>query len=160
MSGYGDRVLTETYKDKRYEEDLTQLYFKVMNNINLAHTYPTIEYIKAAYGSARGFCEALVYSKNHLIKYRDLIKPVLNDSQTILFGDPRDPSVAEVSLRYGCRVIRKSGKLEITNGVVVLNQLSEIIFLAKQYAYQQGLLLPKPMDKKYGIEAIEENLQM
>lgn len=160
MSLYSDRVLTESFRDKRYEEDLTKLYFTAMRILNNAHMAPTLEYIKTAYSASREFCEALVYSKDHLVKYRDLIKPTLQDAQTILYGDPRSPFSVRAATKYNCRIIKKRGKYEILNGVRILNQLSEVVFLAKQYAYQQGLLLPKPMDKKFGIEAIEDNLKM
>ena len=160
MSGYSDRVLTETYKDKRYEEDLTKLYFEAMRQLHGAHQSPTLEYIKAAYSKAREFSEALIYSKQHLIKYKDIVRPTLEKLQTILYGDPRSPATVRAASMYRCRVFKHRGKLEIRNGVMVLNQLSEIVFLVKQYAYQQGLLLPKPMDKKFGIEAIEDNMRM
>lgn len=155
-----DRVLTETYRDKRYEEDLTKLYFQVLERLDLAHAAPTLEYIKAAYSSVRRFSESLVYSKEHLLKYRDMIRPTVLDIQTILYGDPRMPSTIRAASRYGARVVKHRGKFEIQNAPNILNQLSEVVFLVKQYAYEQGLFLPKPMDRKFGIEAIEDNLKM
>lgn len=160
MSQYSDRVLTETYRDKRYEEDLTKLYFEAMRYLHNAHNAPTLEYIKVAYSKSREFSEALIYSKEHLVKYRDKVRPTLEKIQTILYGDIRSPGTIRAASEYKCRLIKRHGKLEIVNGVRVLNQLSQIVFLVKQYAYQQGLLLPKPMDKKFGIEAIEDNLRM
>ena len=157
---HSDSVLTETYKDKRYEEDFTKLYFDVMRSLNRAHNAPTLEYIKAAYSMAREFAEALIYSSKHILKWRDLIRPTLNNIQTVLFGDPRGMATVRAACKYNCRVFSRRGKLEIINGVNILNQLSEIVFLVKQYAYEQGLLLPKPMDKKFGIEAIEDNMRM
>lgn len=160
MSLYSDRVLTETYRDKRYEEDLTKLYFDAMRYLHVAHGAPTMEYIKAAYSKSREFIDALVYSKEHLLKYRDKIRPTMDTIQTILYGDPRSPMAVRAARSFNCRVIKRHTKLELVNGVTVLNQLSQLVFLAKQYAYEQGLLLPKPMNKKFGIEAIEDNLKM
>ena len=152
--------MTETYRDKRYEEDLTKLYFEAMRFLHGAHLAPTLEYIKGAYSKTREFCDALVYSREHLIKYSEHVRPNLEQIQLVLYGDLRSPAAVRAASKYSCRVIKKRGKYEIINGVKILNQLSEILFLTKQYAYQQGLLLPKPMDKKFGIGAIEDNLKM
>lgn len=155
---YTNRVLTESYKDKRYEEDLTKLYFSTMKSISGANCMPTLEHIKMAFSVAKIFCESVVLSKEHLERYRDKVKPVFADLQTILYGDPGTMMVAKVAIAYRTRIIKARGKYEIQNGVNILNQISELMFILKQWAYEQGLFLVKPIDKRYGTEAIEDNL--
>lgn len=156
---YGDKVLTESYRDKTYEKDLTELYFEVTNNVARANVNPSIEYIKIAYGSVKQFSEAVVFSMEHLKRYKDTVSPVMNDMQMILYGDARTPTHARAAIKYNTRIVFRQGKQEIENGVNVLNELSQILFLIKQWAYEQGLLLTKPIDRKYGTDAIEDVLR-
>jgi hypothetical protein len=159
MGDRSDRVLTETFRDKRYEEDLTKLYFRVMREIGVARAMPSIEYAKSAYAAAVEFCEAVVFSKEHLARYREKIHPVLEDVELILYGDHRLPSVQAIVLEYGVRLLRIAGKMELEAGNNLIKQLSQAVFLVKQWAYEEGLFLPKPIDRKYGTDAISEVLE-
>lgn len=160
MSEYSEKTLTESWKDKRYEEDLTKLYFNATRDLRMAHSMPNLGYIRNAYSAVREFCEATVYSKKHLTLYQANVKPILEAAQLILYGQPNDMSVVSVSVDYEVRLRMIRGQMEIENGVNLLNQLSEILFLVKQWAYDQGLLLSKPIDRKYGTDAIEDNMKM
>jgi hypothetical protein len=157
--GRVDRILTETYRDKRYEEDLTKLYFRVMQQIGQSRTTPCIEYARIAFSAATEFVEAVVYSRTHLERYQDKVQPVLKDIELILYGDPRLPSVQAVAARYDARVFLSLNKPELQNGLKVINQLGQIVFLVKQWAYEQGLLLPKPLERKYGIDGMADVLE-
>jgi len=158
MPGYADRVLTETYRDKRYEEDLTKLYFQVIDKLDNANNAPTIENIRSAFSAIKTFSEGLVYSKNHLAGYKEKVRPVLYDIQLILFGNPKDPEVLSKSLDYGARMDNVKGTLVLKNGINLLNELSEVLFCVKQWAYEEGLLLPKPVDRRMGMDGIENTL--
>lgn len=158
MPGYTDKVLTETYRDKRYEEDLTKLYFEVLEKLDRANFAPTMDNIKTAFSAVKTFSEGMIYSKDHLKLYRDKIRPVLHDIQTILYGNPRDMNVVSKSLDYDAGLQSIKGSVVLKNGVNLLNEMSEVLFLVKQYAYDQGLLLPKPVEKKLGMDGIENTL--
>lgn len=154
-----DKILTETYRDKRYEEDLTKLYFRVIKQVGDARTTPSIEYARVAYSAVSEFVEAVVYSKTHLQRYKEKVKPVMHDLELIIHGDPRLPSIQAIATKYGARVFYARNKAELQNGLRVIDQLGQVVFLVKQWAYEQGLLLPKPLERKYGIDAMEEVLE-
>jgi hypothetical protein len=158
MSEYADKVLTENYRDKIYEIDLTRLYFDVQRSISNADFNPSLENVRGAYSVARNFCEAVVFSKTHLERYSKLIKPVISDIQLILYGDSRDARVFSVCQKYNAYVRKVRGDLVLLNGAMLMNQIHEMIFLIKQWAYEEGLFLPKPIDKKYGTGAISDSL--
>lgn len=160
MSRYIDKTLTESYRDKNYEVELTRLYFKATKDLKYAHSLPSLEYIRTAYSAVREFSEATIYSPNHLLRYKSKIVPVMDSIQLILFGDPKNMEAVTASIDYNSRLIKRRGKFEIENGVNLLNELSQILFLVKQWAYEQGLLLSKPVDRKYGKSAVEDNMQM
>lgn len=154
-----DKILTETYRDKRYEEDLTKLYFRVIRQLGAARNTPSIEYAKMAFAATAEFVEAVVYSKVHLQRFRDRVKPVMADLEIVIHGDPRLPSVQAVASKYGARVFYARNKPELQNGLKVIDQLGQVLFLVKQWAYEQGLLLPKPLERKYGIDAMAEVME-
>ena len=154
-----DKILTETYKDKRYEEDLTKLYFRVMRQIGIARTTPTIEYARLAYAITLEFIEAVVYSKTHLERFQKKVKPVMREIEIVIHGDSRLPSVQAIASKYNVRVFMARNKPELQNGLRVINQLGQVVFLVKQWAYEQGMLLPKPLERKYGIDAMAEVLE-
>lgn len=155
-----DKVLTEAYRNKRYEEDLTRFYFEAMRDIQRAETLPTIEWVRVALASASTFTRAVVFSKHHLREYHEKVIPTLRDIRKILYGDPRIPSVNRVAQEYGARIEHIRNKPELHNGMALIEQIHEAVFLVKQWAYEEGLFLPKPFDRKFGLEAIEESLEM
>lgn len=159
MGRSSDKILTEGYRDKRYEEDLTKLYFEVIRDIRMAETCPSIEYLKMALATANCFIGAVIYSKHHLPDYRDKIAAVLNEIKIILHGDPRLPSVVKISTKYNARTVKIRNKWELHNGMALLDQINNAVFLVKQWAYEEGLFLSKPIDRKFGREAIEEVMQ-
>lgn len=154
-----DKILTESYRDKRYEEDLTKLYFRVMTQIGTSRTTPSIEYARLAYAVTMEFVESVVYSKTHLERYQKKVRPIMKELEIVIYGDPRLPSVQAVAGKYDARVFLARNKPELQNGLKIINQLSQVVFLVKQWAYEQGLLLPKPLERKYGIDAMAEVLE-
>lgn len=159
MGEKSDRVLTETFRDKRYEDDLTKLFFKILEDVGAAMISPTIENTRVAFSSTVKVCTGLVFSTEHLIRYDKKVTPVFNAIRLILYGDTRLPSVQAVMREYNVRVVKIHGKDELESGQEIVTQLSEIIFLVKQWAYEEGMFLPKPIDRKYGTDAISEVLE-
>jgi len=158
MPGYADKVLTEGWKDKPYEKDLTELYFQVIERLDRANFAPTMDNIKSAFSAIKTFSESMIYSKDHLKQYIIFIRPVMKDIQTILYGNPKDMAVVSKSLDYDAGLQSIKGSVVLRNGINLLNEMSEVLFLVKQYAYEQGLLLPKPIEKKLGMDGIENTL--
>ncbi|MCX6817731.1 MAG: hypothetical protein NTU57_02645 [Candidatus Aenigmarchaeota archaeon] len=154
-----DYVLTEAYRDKNYEEKLTELFFEVMRDLRTAENCPAIENVRQALADANCFIESVVFSKNHLARYNEKVRPVMNDIRRIVFGNPLLPSVRMVGLKYGASVVLVRNKPELQNGLALVEQLKSAIFLVKQWAYEEGLFLSKPMDKRIGMEAIESTMQ-
>jgi hypothetical protein len=153
-----DRVLTEAYRDKNYEEKMTELYFEVMRELKKAETFPSIEYAKIGLAEANSFIEAMIFSKKHLMLFNQKVRPVIKDIRVILFGDPRLPSVREVCEKYRVEIRLVQNKKELNNGLALIEQLREAVFLVKQWGYEQGMFLTKPMEKKFGLEAISETM--
>ncbi len=154
-----DEILTETWKDKRYENDLTKLYFEMLREISRCRRAPAMENLKTAYTAAMEFLEACVYSKQHLKEYRDHVIPVMRDVELILFGDPNKFDVVKKAFDYGVRLVNVKNRPEIVGGPVILRRIADRVFLVKQWAYEEGLLLPKPIERKYGLDALEDVLE-
>ena len=154
-----DRIVTETWKDKRYEDELTKLWIGVRDKVELATTTPTIEYMKIAYAATKKFCKSVLWSKDHLPMFNKQVVPVLDDICKILYGDHRLPSVQAKAREYGVRIVQKFGKDEIEAGALLINQLDDLIFLCQQWALEEGLFFPKPQDRKYGTDAIRDVLE-
>lgn len=159
MGKHSDEVLTEAYRDKNYERSLTDLYFDVMKQLKICESFPSIEYARTALAESSNFIEAVVLSPHHLKLYGKTVEPVIDDIRTILHGDPRLPSVISKSAEYNVYVVQRYNKPELRNGLFLILQLKQAIFLMKQWAYEQGMFLIKPIDRKFGVEAIEEALQ-
>jgi len=156
---HADQILTETWKDKRYENDLTKLYFEMLREISHCRRAPALENLKDAYTAAMEFLEACVYSKQHLVEYRDHVIPVMKDVELILFGNPSSYEVTKKAFEYGIRIVSVKNRPEIVGGPVLLRRIADRVFLVKQWAYEEGLLLPKPIERKYGLDALEDVLE-
>lgn len=154
-----ERTLTETWRDKRFENDLTRAYFDVSAVIAKARRYPCLEYIKDAYTAARKFIDDVIYSKEHLKMRSEVVKPVLKDVELILFGDPGKKEVVEKAMKYKTRLIRQRGRYELLGAPIILGLIADRVFLVKQWGYEAGLFFPRPIEKKYGRDAISEALE-
>lgn len=154
-----DQILTETWRDKRYENDLTSLYFEVLRIISRTRISPTLEMLKSAYTAAMEFLQAVVYSKQHLAEYKKNVIPVMQDIELILYGQPGRREVVEKSFEYGVRIVSIKNRPEIEKKMLILRKIDDRVFLVKQWAYEEGLLLPKPIERKYGLEALEDVLE-
>jgi len=152
-----DDIVTETWRNKNFEEEFVKKYFKdVSPAIARARRYPCLEYLKDAYTAARGFVDDLVYSNNNLGKLSKNVDPFFRDMQLLLFGDPRKIEVISIAMRYNVRLVRTRKRYEIMGGAMILEKIADKLFLVKQYAYQQGLLFPKPMERKFGMDAVQD----
>jgi len=155
---YQDRVITETYRDKRYEEDLTKMFFEAARKLEMATFSPNLMSVRVAFSAVKTFSESLVYSKQYLEQYKNDVRNVLDDIQTVLYGDYRLQSVVRKATEYNSKISKINGETILSNGQNILNVLSNILFLVKQWAYMEGLFLPKPIQKKQGTEGIENTL--
>ena len=156
--GYSDRVVTETYRDKNYEEELTKAYFDAMKKMEMANFSPNLMVVRQAFSAVKSFAEAMIYSKEYLEQYEKKVKVEMDNIQTILYGDYRQMDVKRISIEYNAKIDNKNGEQILVNGQNIMKQLSEIMFLTKQWAYSEGLFLPKPIVKKHGNEGIENTL--
>lgn len=154
-----DQVLTESWKDKRYENDLTSLYFEVIRKISRTRTSPTLEMLREAYTAAMEFLQAVVYSKQHLKEFKKRVIPVMEDIELILYGQPGRREIVEKAFEYGVRLVNVKNRPEIEGGILLLRKIDDRVFLVKQWAYEEGLLLTKPIERKYGLEALEDVLE-
>lgn len=159
MGERADKILTETFRDKRYEDDFTKLFFSVIDDIGDARMTPTIEHTRKAYASVSKFCLGMLFSKEHLERFERLVMPTLKEIGLILYGDRRLPSVRALMRLYSVNVMRINGKDELESGQELVNQLDSAVFLVKQWALEEGMFLPKPIDRKYGIDAIASVLE-
>lgn len=150
------KILTETWRDKRFENDLTRSYFDVSAIIAKARRYPCLEYVKDAYTAGKKFINDMIYSKAHLKAKKEHVNDIMDDIELILFGDPMKYEVVAKAMEYNVRLISKRGRSEIIGGVLLLKIIEDKVFLVKQWAYSSGLFFPTPIDRKYGRAAIEE----
>jgi hypothetical protein len=155
-----ERVITETYRDKRYEEDYTKLFFYASKVLSGARAQPCLAQIKQAYAAVQEFITATVFSNTYLNLYGKKVKPVMEDVEIILQGDPGNMSVVRKMMDYNVRIVtRPGGQIEIQNGPLLIKQLTECLFLVKQWAYEEGLFLPKPLDRKHGTALLDDVMQ-
>lgn len=155
---YSDKVITETYRDKRYEEDLTKMFTDAEMSLKTATFSPDLVNVRVAFSAVKVFAESLVYSKQYLDSYKKEVRQVLDDIQTVLYGDYRLQSVINKANEYDSRVSKIRGETILVNGENVIKVLFHVQFTVKQWAYEEGLFLPKPIQKKQGIEGIENTL--
>lgn len=155
-----ERIVTESWADKRYENDLTRRFFEVLEKLERAERYPAYEYIKDAFASLKSFADAMVYSDTHIKRYKETIRPLFDDITKILYGDPNSREIAEAMIKYNVKVTSGINGTELKNGILIIRLISDTMFLLKQWLYEEGLFLPKPIDRKHGTEAIEETLEM
>lgn len=156
MSDGESKVLTETWRDKRFENDLTKSYFAVSDVIAKARRYPCLEYIKDAHTAAKKFINDMIYSKVHLKSRKEHVNAIMDDIELILFGDPMNYEVVAKAMEYGVRLISVHGKPGVVGGVLLMKIIEDKVFLVKQWAYASGIFFPTPLERKFGLEAIEE----
>jgi hypothetical protein len=84
----------------------------------------------------------------------------MEDIEIILQGDHRDMNVVRKMMSYHVRIVSlPGGQIEIQNGPLLVKQLTECLFLVKQWAYAMGLFLPKPLDRKHGTALLDDVMQ-
>lgn len=155
----GKNIITETWRDKPYERLFTDRWFEITGLLRNARTAPTIEYVRAAFSAVYNIVDDLVLSTTHMKRMAAKIIPTMTDLQQILYGDPRLPSIRMVSIKYGVHLIRIRNKMELQNGILIVNELSQVITMLRQWALEEGLWLPKPIERKFGMDAISEVLE-
>lgn len=150
---------TDSWERKKYEDDLTDFFFKTANTLREAQIMPTLENINKAFAAVNEFSMLPIYSKT-LVSYENNIKPVLKDMTLILFGMADNRDVIMACRKYGVTIKSERGKKTLVNGQKIINELNQVMFLVKQYAYKDGFFAKKPMEQKLGTGAIGRILEM
>ena len=154
-----EKELTESWKDKNYEVMLTQYYFKVVTYLKEASRLAVLPNLRIAFTEVKSLAYSLIYSPHHLQEFEKKVKPVLEDVELILYGKPENARVGNLMSKYGIMITSdRHGKTSVENAQVLISELWEVLFLLKQWAYEQGMFMVKPMSRKLGTEAIEDAL--
>lgn len=149
--------ITESWKEKNYEYELTELLFQTTNRMGLANQEPTIKNLKCAFSSVRAFANILIYNKKYREEYESKVKPVLEDINIIIFGEVNSMPVNTICRKYN--VQKKEGKFnipEVSNIPSLINELWEILHLLKQWGYEMGFFAKKPWEKQFGKKAMQD----
>jgi len=159
-----DTTITESWKDKIYEVKLTELMVNTGKYLTMFNTLPTYENLRQSFLILKSFVYTVIYSNYYLKQFNEKVKPVMDDLEIILFGDPETKTVNEKCMDHKVELeVLKRGKMKkiiIHNGEVLIKEMWEIYFLVKQWCYDMGLFLTKPYEKRYGIDAIEEAMEI
>ena len=137
--------ITESWKEKNYEYELTELFFQTSKRMGHATQEPTIENLKLAFSSVTAFANSLIYNKKYRGEYESKVKPVIKDINTIIFGSMNSMEVNTVCRKYNVKKsVGKFKQQEITNIPSLISELWEILHLLKQWAYEMGFFAKKP----------------
>lgn len=149
--------VTESWRDKNYEGLLTDYYFEITKRIKNASNLPILFNLKLAFSDLKSFSYSVVYSPDHLKKFESDIKPILDDIEKILYGSEEDVNVLKIMRKYGVTISRdRHNRVSVNNSQAIIGQLWEVLFIIKQWAYEQGFFVVKPFSRKVGIEALED----
>lgn len=153
--------VTDSWSKKTYEFELTEFYFKSLTVLTRAQAAPVIENLRAALSAVHAFAYGLIYKK-YLSNFKEKVQPVLKDIEKIIYGVSDSPEVMNLCARYGVQIVsdRTGRKKTITNIQNLLHELWEIFFLVKQWAYEEGFFAKKPIERKFGKEAMEDVFNM
>lgn len=152
--------ITQSWKDKIYDVELTKKLFSIIEMQNLAFISPVLETLKAYYSQVEGLYTILVYGSFYL-KKSEYIKTKLKEIQTMLYGDQNDARVLELLKTYKVFIRRdRYGKATVFNAQNIINELQDIVFILKQWAYKLGFLVPPKRDRLIGMEAIQDVAEM
>ena len=159
-----DSNITESWKDKIYEVKLTDMMVNTSKYLTMYNTLPTYENLRQAFLVMKSFVYTMIYSNYYLKQFEEKVKPVMEDLEIILFGDPETKEVNDVCKKHGVEIeVEKHGKMKkiiLHNGQVLIKDMWEAYFLVKQWGYDMGLFLTKPYERRYGIDAIQEAMEI
>lgn len=154
MPGEG---ITESWKEKNYEYELTELFFQTTRRMGFASQEPTIENMKLAFSSVRAFANALIYNSKYRGEYESKVKPVLEDINIIIFGEMNSVKINNICMKYNVKKsVGKFKQIEITNIPAIITELWECLYLLKQWAYEMGFFAKKPWEKQFGKSAMQD----
>lgn len=149
--------ITESWKEKNYEYELTELFFQTVKRMGLANQIPTMDNLKLAFSSVVAFANSLIYNKKYRESYESKVKPVLKDINTIIYGSINSMDVNNICRKYNVKKTIGKFKIEtITNTPILIAELWEILHLLKQWGYEMGFFAKKPWEKTFGNEAMKD----
>lgn len=155
--------VTESWRDKRYEFIYTQeRIFRASDSLIKANEIPTIDNVKTAFSDVKGEATDLIENKKFTEIYDKQIKPELDKIEMVLFGNRSSEECLKAMSEYDVFVNYdpRTGNEEIININNIIKVLWDIHRITKQWAYYLGFLAKKPFAKKFGMQAIEEGLEI
>ncbi len=157
-----DKDITESWKEKIYEEKYTDFFFKVGAILANANNTPTLPNVQQAFSGVKSVAYILIYNRVFMESFNEHIKPVLSDIEKILYGNEENEECQKAQAKFKVKIQTepKTGERKIINIQHILHELWEIYFLVKQWAYQMGFFARKPFVRKYGKEAMQDVLDM
>lgn len=151
-----DSTVTESWKEKKYEDLLTARLFETEKVLKLCAFNPTIENLKMAFLQVRGFISVMIYTGKYLQKLEADIQPLLNELEIVIWGDPKDYRVIELRDKYGVLIEETRDGPRAKNGQNIIRELDQAFFIVKQWGYDEGFFAVKPAYRKLGARAIGE----
>jgi hypothetical protein len=154
--------VTESWREKIYEEQYTMFFFDVGKKLVAANLMPTIANVQTAFSAVRGAAYMLIYDNTHVEKFQNQVRPPLNTVELVLFGNQGTKEVqdAQSALKVMISTNPKTHQKTIVNMQNVIKELWEAYFLVKQWAYEMGFFAKKPFGRKYGKDAIDDIIDM
>jgi hypothetical protein len=156
----GDYNVTEAWRGKNYEFELTNKFFETSQSLEIATAYPSLENLKTAFSKIKGFMYALIYSEHYLTHLKTQ-KDVMDNIEAALFGNPQDAKTRAVWIAYDFRITQdRFGEQIIINGQNIARDLGEVFFIIKQFAYKQGFFTIQPKGRILGKDALDASAEM
>lgn len=152
-----EKQVTESWADKTYEVELTDLLFSTLQKMRRAQESPVVEIVRQAFSMVKTLAFGLVYSPKYNMEFDEKVKPVLQDLEVLLFGDYKRAEVRNMAAKYFVRlnVNNKTKAVTFDNIQNIIKELWEITYLIKQWGYDEGFFAVKPQDRRYGKDAVD-----
>lgn len=154
MVDINETELTE-YTKTIYQYLFIKRFFKTIDTISSISNNPHYENLRVALADVRAVYDSLIFAKHYLEKIQKTVQPTLKEIELLLYGDIESDDVIKLMEQYDVEIdsTRNNG-FRIKNAQNILNQLRETLFILKQFAYEQNIVIQKPFSRKFGSDAI------
>ena len=151
--------ITDGWQGKIYEAELTKKLEEVYDIMQIVDSEPTEQNLSKALSAVKTISKKLLLSNKKLNERRKIVDPVINKIELILRGSMYSEETKRACEELGIKKGMESyGKTYIINQINIVNQLWEILNILLQWGYEEGFFVVKPIQKKFGSDALEDTL--
>jgi len=154
-----DAPLTDSFGKKTYEYFLTKSFDDAFRALKMIGLNPTYENLKMGFAEVQNI-SSRVLAKKTMAKKIEVINPKLNLINIALNGAADNDKTKQALSKLGVeKSIDFYGHLVFTNSQNILTELYTIMEALQLLAYDEGMFLFKPMERKFGKAGIHDVLE-